>query len=44
MWHKGDQGGLDLHDNATAHRALATQKELDYLVFNVLITHHTLWI
>jgi hypothetical protein len=30
--------------NATAHRALATQKKLDYLVFNVLITHPILWI
>jgi hypothetical protein len=44
MWHKVDQGGLVLHDNATAHRAAATQKKLDYLVFNVQITHHILWI
>ena len=30
---------LFLHDNAPAHRALATQKKLAYLGFHVLITH-----
>jgi len=30
------KGGLFLHDNALAHRALATQKKLAYLVFQCL--------
>ena len=30
---------LFLHDNATAHQALATQKKLAYLGFSILITH-----
>jgi len=35
---------LFLHDNAPAHRALATQKKLAYLGFFVLITHPIIWI
>jgi len=31
--------GLFLHDNAPAHRALATQKKLAYLRFQWVITH-----
>ena len=34
----------DLHDNAPAYRAFATQKKLAYLVSIVLVTHHILWI
>ena len=30
------EGGLVLHDNAPAHRALATQKKLAYLSFQYL--------
>jgi histone-lysine N-methyltransferase SETMAR len=33
---KGAKGFLFLHDNATAHRALATQKKMAYLVFQCL--------
>jgi len=33
---------LFLHDNAPAHRALATQKKLPTCATNVLITHHIL--
>ena len=33
-----------LHDNAPAHRALATQKKLAYLDFSVFITHPILQI
>jgi len=33
------QGGLFLHDNATPHRALATQKKLAYL----LLHYHSIW-
>jgi len=36
--HRGQvtKGGLFLHDNALAHRALATQKKLTYLYFQCL--------
>jgi len=36
--HRGNvtKGVLSLHDNAPAHRALATQKKLTYLVFQCL--------
>jgi len=33
---EGHQGLLFLHDNALAHRALATQKKLAYLCFQCL--------
>ena len=33
---KVPEGGLFLHDNAGAHRALATQKKLAYLDFQCL--------
>ena len=36
MPREGHQGGLVLHDNALAHRALATQKKLSYLGFQCL--------
>jgi len=36
MLREGHQGVLFLHDNAPAHRALATQKKLAYLGFQYL--------
>ena len=36
---KVTKGVLFLHDNAPAHQALATQKKLAYLGFQLLITH-----
>jgi hypothetical protein len=41
---KFTKGVLFLHNNAMVQRALATQKKLTYLGFNVLITHPILQI